>query len=71
LFKWYNVWFSYDGFLSETTIIPATHINISVPYVHDTCFKFHASDPQEKRGLETETQVFSTDHCFDVETQRG
>jgi hypothetical protein len=69
--NWFEGWFRYDGYLSATTLISPTCINISVPYTHGTCFKFHASDPQEKRGNETETQVLSTDHCFDVETQRG
>jgi hypothetical protein len=70
LMNWFKGWFGYVGYLSKTTIISATHINITVPYIHDTHFKFHASGPQEKRGLETETQVFSTDYCFAVETQR-
>ena len=69
--NWFKSWFVYDGCLLETTIISATLINISVPYIHDTHFNFHTSDPQEKTGLKTETKLLSTDHCFEVETQRG
>ena len=68
---WFKGCFSYGGYLSETTMISATHINISVPYIHYSCFNCHDSDPQEKRGFKRETKVFSTDRCFDVETQRG
>ena len=73
LMNWVKGCFGYDGCLSTTTVISSTHINISAPYIHDTHFNFHASDPHEKRGLkrERETHLFSTDHDFAVEAQRG